>query len=157
MSGPSANCLPSSGRLLALSFRHMKRDSLCVLRFRVSYKNLSTIVIAILLYSQSGLATTLVVLVSGNSIVFGADGKGVETWVKHSHLAPIRSESFDKIMIINNRIVVSTIGAGRIEGVYDFNAWIRSLPITNTTSVERAAIIIKDKCGPVFTSWWNRQ
>jgi len=135
----------------------MKRNPQCFRRFWIRNKNLSALLVAILLCSQSGLATTLVVLVSGNAIVFGADGKDVDAWVQDSQLAIVGTGTFDKIAIIQNRILVSTTGIGRISGRYDFNSWIKSLPIANNTSVENAAAIIKKKCGPIFKREWDWQ
>jgi len=111
----------------------------------------------ILFCCQSVFGTTLVVLVSGNAVVFGADGKDVDTKVQGSHFSPAGTGIIDKIAIIENRVLVSSMGVGRVSGIYDFSTWMKSLPIGNTTSVENAAAIIKKKAGILFKREWNWQ
>jgi hypothetical protein len=133
----------------------MKRNFQNSSRFGIRNKNLATIVATVLLCSQSGFATTLVVLVSGNAIVFGADGKGVHTRVQNSNVVPVATNAFEKIAILQNRILVSTAGIGRISGAYDFNTWITSLPIAENASIEDVAAIIRKMCKPIFEREWN--
>jgi hypothetical protein len=134
----------------------MKRNTLRSPRFWIP-NNLSATLVTILLWSQASFATVLVVLVSGNAIVFGADSENIVTEIHESHYSPIGTGTVEKIAIIQNRLLVSTNGIGSISGIYDFNTWIKSLPIANNTSVENAATIIKKKAGPLFKKEWDWQ
>jgi hypothetical protein len=133
----------------------MKRNTLRSPRFWIP--NPSATLVTILLWSQASFATVLVVLVSGNAIVFGADSEKIVTEIHESHYSPIGTGTVEKIAIIQNRILVSTNGIGSISAIYDFNTWIKSLPIANNTSVENAATIIKKKAGPLFKKEWDWQ
>jgi hypothetical protein len=140
--------------IAARRFRSAERKPLCYSWLWIGNKNLRAVMVVLLL-CYGAFATTLVTLVSGNAIVFGADGKGVDAGVYDSHIASVGSRTFEKIAVLQNRIIVSTSGIGRILGIYDFNAWIESLPIAENTSVENAATVIKKKCAPIFTREWD--
>lgn len=133
----------------------MKGNSLCRRRLWICNKGLVVLLLGVMACSQTGIATTLIVIVSGTAVVFGADGKSVDAGIKNSELNILRFGSYDKIAIIQDRIFVSTTGVSRIAGFYNFNDWLLSLPIKKKTTVEQFAGIIKKKCRPIFNRWWS--
>ncbi len=60
--------------------------------------------------------------------------------------------------------MISNMGVGRIEipdhgkskVVYDFNSWIKSLPIKSNASILDVAQLISEKCWPIFHDEWIR-
>jgi len=128
----------------------MKRILLRLLWFRIGNKHFNAGLAIALLCAQSGFATTLVVLVSGNAIVFGADGKSVDTWVKDTTVTPVATGVFEKLTILQNQILISTTGIARIAGKYDFNSFVKALPVPKNASVEDVASIISKRSEPIF-------
>jgi hypothetical protein len=131
-------------------------------RFRIRDQQLYAIVAILLLCCPRSKATTLVVLVSGSTIVFGADSKGIDTWANNIHL--VGTSTVEKVLILQDRLMISEMGLARIERpyhgetkiVYDFPSWVRSLHIPNNASVSDVAQLIAEKCWPVFHDEWVR-
>jgi hypothetical protein len=129
-------------------------------RFRVQNQKLCAIIAILLISCPEGKGTALIVLVSGNALVFGADGKGVDT--RTNNMSPIGTRTEEKIVILQDRLMVSEIGLGRIEVpsrtkvkvLYDFTSWVKSLPIRNDASIFDVARLISEKCWPIFHDEW---
>jgi hypothetical protein len=127
---------------------------------RISSKQITVIVAIFLLCCPPVEGTALVVLVSGRTIVFGADGKGVD--VLPDNLKVFGTQTENKVVILQERLIISTEGIGRIVSkdrgmVYEFNTWAKSLPIRKTDSISDVANLISSKCWPIFHSEWARR
>ncbi len=99
--------------------------------------------------------TAIVILVSRDAIVLGVDGKGVDTVSGD----PFGVTTEQKLAVLRNRFIVSTIGVSRIRrnGVlaYDFTSWVKSIAITNAKSVLELARLIARNCWPIFHDEWR--
>jgi hypothetical protein len=129
--------------------------------FRIPNKKLCATV-AVLLLCQNGFGTALVVLVSGRSVVLGADGKGVHARTDDMKRAATTIEQ--KVAILRNRFLISTSGTARIDKpidathtktMYDFVPWAQSLPVKDKSSVYDVAKVVEQECSTVFRAEWK--
>jgi len=139
----------------------MKRNCQGFHWLRILDKQFFAFIAIVLLYCPQASGTAFVVLVSGNVIVFGADGKSIDA--RADDMNPIGTRVEQKVLILNDRILVSSLGVGRIARVgggektriiYEFDSWIKSLPVKNTSSVQDVAEIIAKECTPIFRDEW---
>lgn len=129
--------------------------------FRIPNQELCTL-LALLLICRNTFGTTLVVLVSGQAIVLGADGRGEEA--RSDNRAIVRTTVEEKVSILRNQYIVSTSGSARIVRaigrnntrlIYDFTPWLRSLRIKDKATVSEVAEVIERKSNAIFLAEWK--
>src|ERR1039458_88355 len=95
--------------------------------------------------------TALVVLISGNAIVFGADGLNQTTLGNNS--TPIPNGTATKVLILDSRFIISSTGVGSTRS-YVFADLVKSLPVKSSSSVRGVAQMLSAKCWPIFLKLW---
>jgi hypothetical protein len=95
-------------------------------------KKVSALLALLLLFSNQGSATVVVVIVTPRAIVMGADGRGV-SGTPNSLLGGTGTPSVeDKIVLLNGSVLVANVGVSRMtttDGhlLYHFNRWVVTL------------------------------